>query len=182
MAALSQVTHLPGRPPSGAYLCVGQDVGYGQLHALWILGPGRNERQETESLPNAQNNPCQAAPLPQTEETSSSPSAGRGGGQGSTRGQVSHQHPPMTTSQSKKDPQPHCNEQPVPESLLTFFAVRKFSVLMVSCKVMLNLRPWMKLLLHASKQTRAGIRWAGRPMDRSVLATTMRGNEFTRRS
>lgn len=61
----------------------------------------------------------------------------------------------------------------VPDSLLTFLAVRMFNVLMISLMVILKLWPWTKVLVSASKQTRAGISWEVRPINRSLFAVTI---------
>lgn len=113
-------------------------------------------------------------PLPQTEKTSDSPSK-------KCQGEVSHpinqllaspEAVPFFSESKKYARHHHTSGEMVPDSSLTFFAVRMFSVLMVSRKVRLYLCPWVKLLVHASKQTRAGISWDVRPINRSLFAMT----------
>lgn len=61
----------------------------------------------------------------------------------------------------------------MPDSLLTFLAVRMFNVLMISLMAILKLCPWMKVPVSASKQTRVGISWEVRPINRSLFAMTI---------
>lgn len=61
----------------------------------------------------------------------------------------------------------------VPDILLTFLAVRMFNVLMISFNVLLKFWPWTKVLVNASKQTRAGISWEVRSINRSLFAVTI---------
>lgn len=70
----------------------------------------------------------------------------------------------------------------MPDSSLTFLAVRMFSVLMISSKATPLLCPWMKLLVNARKQTRVGISWEVRPINSFLFAVIMQDSKFPRRN
>lgn len=145
------------------------------------LAPAEMREQENSHLQlRRASAPRQAAPTPSPRKL---PTISQGKEEAAEKSPLcsqsatNHQLPPpsleaaMFFLQSKKCPQHHrTSGEMVPDSSLTFLVVRMFSVLMISSKVILYLCPWVKLLVHASKHTRAGISWEVRPINRSLLA------------